>query len=163
MEKRKVNFEVRDKGRIEGYVLKYDTISDVGHGMYEKFEKNSIEIDDRAEAYFNHDSNMLLGRAGANLTFEQRDDGLMYKLELPDTTLGKDVRELLDKKIITGASLGFIPDKEKWDGDVRVIEKATLKELSLVSSPAYESSSAYLRSLKKKAKQHFWGKLILDV
>ena len=114
MEKRSISFEFRNKA-IEGYVLKFNTVADIGGGMMERFEKNSIEIDQRAEAYFNHNSDQLLGRAGANLTFEQRDDGLMYRLELPDTSLGRDVKELLSKGIITGASLGFIPEKETME------------------------------------------------
>ena len=164
IEKRYKNYEIKEKNNtVEGYVLKWNTEADLGGGMTERFIPDSIMVDDSAEMLFNHDSNSLLGRNKANLHFENREDGLYYRLDLMNTFLSSDIKEMIRQKVITGASLGFIPEKESMKGNCRVIEKANLQELSLVTTPAYDSSSAMLRSLKKKCHNYHWGNLILDV
>lgn len=144
-EKRFKNYEIREAGnKIEGYVMKYQP-SDVG-GMLEKFEPDSIEIDPNTRMLFNHSEDNLLGKMGANLEFKNDKEGLKYSVELPDTALAKDVKELVRKEVISGASLGFVPIKERYEGGMRIIEKAKMDEVSLVSNPAYDSSTAEVRS-----------------
>jgi HK97 family phage prohead protease len=53
-----------------------------------------------------------------------------------ETTLGKDAYALLRHGAVDGLSVGFLIDSWRWDGDVRVIEKATLLEVSLTPVPA---------------------------
>ena len=164
LEKRYKDHKIRQKeNSIEGYVLKWNQEADLGNGVSERFNPDSIMIDDNAEMLFNHNPDSLLGRNKANLHFENREDGLYYRLDMLDTSLSSDVKEMIREKVITGASLGFVPEKEHMEGNTRVIDKANLQELSLVTTPAYESSSAMLRSLKNRLKNLHWGRLILDV
>ena len=161
LEKRYKNYETKSsENKIEGFVLRYNEPTDIG-GMIEQFEPNSIEIDPDARMLFNHSEDNLLGRMGANLEFEDRPEGMYYRLELPKTTLASDIKELVKTGVIKGASLGFIPEKERMQDGVRVIEKARLDELSLVTKPAYESSTAMLRSFKVKKRR--WNHLIIGV
>lgn len=53
-----------------------------------------------------------------------------------ETSLGKDAYALLRHGAVDGLSVGFLIDSWRWDGDVRVIEKATLLEVSLTPVPA---------------------------
>ena len=162
MEKRFKDYETKSsENKIEGFVLKYNEPTDIGGGMLEMFDRGSIEIADDASMLFNHNENNLLGRMGANLEFEDRPEGMYYRLELPQTSLADDIKELVKKDVIRGASLGFIPEKERMQNGVRVIEKARLDELSLVTKPAYDSSSAMVRSFKPKKRR--WNHLIIGV
>jgi hypothetical protein len=55
-----------------------------------------------------HESANLLGRfSTGTLQVSADDHGLHYEIDLPDTTLGTDVAELLRRGDISGSSLGF--------------------------------------------------------
>ena len=59
-------------------------------------------------ALFNHDPSMLLGRqSSGTLTVGVDTEGLEFEVNLPNTTVGNDVRELAERGDITGASFGF--------------------------------------------------------
>jgi hypothetical protein len=82
------------------------------------------------------------------LTLESRADGLHYQATLPDTNLGRDVRELLTRGDLTGAmSFGFYVTKDSWNADrsQRTVNAATLVEVSLVQDAAYPQTSSSLR------------------
>ncbi|GIU78812.1 MAG: primosomal replication protein N [Bryobacteraceae bacterium] len=53
-----------------------------------------------------------------------------------ETTLGKDAYALMKAGAVDGLSVGFMIDSWRWDGANRVIEKATLLEVSLTPVPA---------------------------
>lgn len=104
-------------------------------------------------ALFEHKTENPLGRTGANLTLSESSRGISYSLTLPDTSLGKDIKELVSKGILRGASFYLDVPKggDKWsrqNGTVyRNISKLnSLPEISLVMSPAYPDTSAALRS-----------------
>jgi HK97 family phage prohead protease len=61
-----------------------------------------------ARALFNHDPNMLLGRAGAGtlrLSVDAR--GLRYEIDLPETNVGKDVAASISRGDLSGSSFAF--------------------------------------------------------
>lgn len=61
-------------------------------------------------------------------------DGLWVKGEVLDTTLGRDVRELLSKKAVRGLSIGYVPGDVGWDRDGnRLLKQVELHEVSVVS------------------------------
>jgi HK97 family phage prohead protease len=107
-----------------------------------------------ARALFNHDPNMILGRAAAGtlrLSVDQR--GLRYEIDLPDTQTGKDVAASVARGDLTGSSFAFsINGKagqrfEKGDKyDVRHILDVDLFDVGPVTYPAYEATSTGLRS-----------------
>jgi HK97 family phage prohead protease len=107
-----------------------------------------------ARALFNHDPNMLLGRAGAGtlrMSVDQR--GLKYEIDLPETSVGQDVAASIARGDLTGSSFAFrINGKqgqrfEKGSGyDVRNILDVDLFDVGPVTYPAYEGTTAGLRS-----------------
>jgi hypothetical protein len=107
------------------------------------------------QAYYNHDyDHGYLGRT-SNGTLRLEDDGvgIKYSLDLPDTTLGRDVKFLAGNKDIIGASVGIVPDKMGWkkeaDGlPIREHNKVGLFELSVVHNPAFPKTSAQLSSIE---------------
>ncbi|MCF6387305.1 HK97 family phage prohead protease [Mycobacterium sp. MBM] len=105
-------------------------------------------------SYYQHDSARLLGRQGSGtLRLGTDTAGLHFELDIPDTTDGRDLRELVSRGDITGMSFGFMAGQEEWghtpDGrELRThTSVARLIEVSPVSRPAYIGTSVQLRSL----------------
>jgi HK97 family phage prohead protease len=109
---------------------------------------------------WNHDSGQPLAstRAG-NLRLTEDDRGLFVEATLPRTTLGNDVRELVSTGIVDSMSFGFTVARggDEWsvDGSVRTLKKVVLREVSIVSFPAYPATagSTAVRGLDKVAKR----------
>ena len=109
---------------------------------------------------WNHDSGQPLAstRAG-NLRLTEDDRGLFVEALLPRTTLGNDVRELVSTGIVDSMSFGFTVARggDEWsvDGSVRTLKKVVLREVSIVSFPAYPATagSTAVRGLDKVAKR----------
>jgi uncharacterized protein len=90
-----------------------------------------------------HTQQNILARVTAgNLRVEEDAVGLRFTVELPDTQLGRDVRELVGRGILRGMSFSFSPIKDTWpDKGKRVVHDLTAYEISIVSSPAYPATS----------------------
>jgi uncharacterized protein len=105
--------------------------------------------------YVNHDSNMVLAsRNSGTLVLTEDDRGLRVEATLPDTTAGRDIRELMRTGVVDKMSFGFQVDRrgDRWsdDGMERVLTSVRLFEVSIVTGfPAYESTVAAVRSLEK--------------
>jgi len=69
--------------------------------------------------------------------------GLKVTATLPDTTLGRDIAELVRTGVVDSMSFGFSVRKDSWskDGSTRYLEDVSLYEVSLVSTPAYEATA----------------------
>lgn len=105
-------------------------------------------------ALFNHDPSKLLGRqSSGTLRVAVDSQGLEFDVDIPDTSYGRDVRALMDRGDLTGASFGFVPGVDEWSRttDGRQLRTHTsvsrLLDVSVVSFPAYEGASVMLRSL----------------
>jgi hypothetical protein len=74
--------------------------------------------------------------------------GLRVTAQLPNTTRGRDVAELLRTNVINEMSFGFNVIKDNWsrDGQTRTLESVRLFEVSVVSFGAYKSTTASVRS-----------------
>lgn len=103
-------------------------------------------------ALFNHDPNMLLGRqSSGTLRLSTDDEGLVFELDLPDTSYANDLRELVKRGDLSGASFGFIPGDDEWtrkDGQqIRThTSVSALIDVSPVAFPAYSGTHVMLRS-----------------
>lgn len=115
------------------------------------FKKTLQEQDVRA--LFNHDPNALLGRSGSGtLTIEEDETGLAYEVTLPDTTVGRDVANLLERGDLAGSSFGFRTIEDDWgeteeEFPLRTLKAVSLRDVGPVVFPAYSDSSSALRSL----------------
>lgn len=103
-------------------------------------------------AYYGHDKGRVLGRSSAG-TLRLREDakGLAVEIDLPDTSDGRDVKTLIKRGDITGMSFAFSVFRQEWDETVdppkRTVLEVVLREVSIVSEPAYEGTTVALRSL----------------
>ena len=118
------------------------------------FTKTIAEQDIRA--LFNHHEDHVLGRlAAGTLRMVEDDDGLSYEVDLPDTTIGRDVATLLGRGDVTGSSFGFRVIDEEWGETeqgfpLRTLKQVALRDVGPVTFPAYTDSKAALRSLAEK-------------
>lgn len=101
-------------------------------------------------AVYEHDDAALLGRVGAGtLRLTEDDVGLAFELDLPDTSLGRDLSELVKRGDVAGCSFGFVPVKEDWQGELRSLQDVDLHEITITATPAYASTTVSVRSRKK--------------
>ncbi|VBA60498.1 HK97 family phage prohead protease [Mycobacterium attenuatum] len=78
-----------------------------------------------------------IGRATA---LEERDDGLHGEFAIPNTREGDDVLELVRTGTLDAFSICFEPVRDRRENGVLVRAEAKLREISLVSMPAYEGA-----------------------
>lgn len=141
--------------RMAGYAAKFDTLSQNLGGFVERiapgaFTKTLAEAD--VKALFNHDANLLLGRsASGTLRMEEDETGLRYEVDLPDTTLGRDLRVLLERGDVSQSSFAFRVVRDDWGTDdqdrpVRTLVEVKLYDVSPVTYPAYLDTEASMRA-----------------
>lgn len=116
---------------------------------------SALNGSDDVRALFNHDPSLLLGRsASGTLQLSEDETGLKYDVDLPDTQLARDVRELIKRGDVTGSSFGFRIDEEDWDDaptkegklPLVTIRKVELFDVSPVTFPAYPQTSVSARA-----------------
>jgi HK97 family phage prohead protease len=152
-----VEFRAAD-GRLvaAGYASAFNRLSQNLGGFVEQvapgaFTKTIQEQDVRA--LFNHDENALLGRLSAGtLRLAEDGTGLGYEIDLPDTTVGRDVAKLLERKDVSGSSFGFRTVEDDWSETengfpLRTLKAVSLRDVGPVTFPAYTDSTSALRSL----------------
>ena len=150
--------EFRSEGNrliAQGYAARFDALSQNLGGFVERiapgaFAKTLMEADVRA--LFNHDPNFVLGRnKSGTLRMQEDGNGLAYEIDLPDTTLGRDVAVLLERGDISGSSFGFRVIEDDWSETrsgfpLRTLKQVALRDVGPVTYPAYVDSSSALRS-----------------
>lgn len=160
-------------GQIEGYAIVWDTPS-TNLPFTEVIQEGALDGVDLSKtiALYDHDFANVLGRADANtLKLNVDDHGLHFVLDIPDTTLGHDVYTNIKNGNLRGLSFRFtIADNgERWQHvngqPTRVISKIeTMREISLVSVPAYDDTSVEVtRSFKEYTKQSEYKTKVLSI
>jgi len=136
--------------RLVGDAARYDEVAQLA-GFQERIVpgafSNSLSDDNDILALFDHDPKKVLGRTRTKtLILEDRADGLGFQVNLPDTTAGRDALALAERGDLGGASIGFVVEQETQKEGVRIIERAQLFEISIVSSwPAYQGTTVEAR------------------
>ena len=91
-----------------------------------------------------------LGRFPTTLELEDRADGMHWSVSPPESRA--DVREAVERGDLKAGSWRMRVKRDSWDGDLRrVHEIAELRDVSIVTAPAYESAVVELRSQPKPA------------
>jgi len=115
--------------------------------------------------YYNHDASMPLARTRSKtLTLRSDRNGLAFSAELPDTTLGRDIKTLLERGDLSGEmSFGFFVVEDSWSKDrsQRLVKKANLVEVSIVQDAAYPQTSSSLRSVSAAYTEAVYARLAL--
>lgn len=142
------------KRTLAGYAAVFGSTADIGGYFREVIAPGAFAdtlLRDDVRALFDHDSGRLLGRKSAGtLRLAEDAKGLRVEIDLPDTSDGRDVAQLVERGDLDGMSFGFMVRKEQWDETVdpptRTILAVDLREVSAVTFPAYADTSLALRS-----------------
>lgn len=156
---------VRSEGggaKLTGYAAVYYDEKNPGteYRMFEKVRERimpgAFESVRGAEAIstYNHDPNQLLGKTSSGtFRFEVDKVGLKYEVDLPDTSLGRDIETLAKRGDIDGSSFWFdffdsvYEKRSDEDGEIwELREVKGLIEMGPVTVPAYKATSAFKRS-----------------
>lgn len=149
-----------DGDTLIGHAAVFGQVAEVPGG-YEQlgtaaFDDVLARNDTDATSLINHDPAMLLGRQSAGtLRLRADKDGLAFEVDLPDTSYANDLRKLVARGDMVGASFGFIPDLDKstWtrseDGSqIHTINAVSyLRDVGPVTFPAYSGTGVALRSI----------------
>jgi len=161
-ERRYLSREVRaDAGKrtIKGYASVFNTLSDNLGGFVEQIAPGAfsrcLSTNPDVRCLVDHLPSSILGRSTAG-TLRLREDnvGLAIECDMPDPTLGNDTLESIRRGDLREMSFGFICVDEDWsalpDGTkLRTVSDADLFDVSVVTYPAYKSSSVGVaRSLR---------------
>ena len=149
-----VKFELRavedgDGMTFTGYAAVFNSASEplpfierIAPGAF----KRSLKARNDIKLLWNHDTGAVLGstRAGT-LRLEEDSYGLRVTAVLPPTTLGNDVRTLVQRGDVSAMSFGFsVPaNGDSWnaEGTERTLRSVRIHEVSIVAFPAYQQTS----------------------
>ena len=74
---------------------------------------------------------------GRMTSLVRREEGAFASFLVSQTTRGDDLLTLATDGVVTGLSVGFVPDQWEFEGEVRVHTRVTLSEVSAVTWAAY--------------------------
>jgi len=155
-----------DSRKIVLYAAAFNKWSQNFGGWFrEKFDRNAFNNVLNSEdtvALFNHDMNQVLARNKNTLALSVDDTGLRSEFDLPNTTLGNDMLELVKRGDIKFGSVAFSVKVQKWakseiptevEEDRTILEVEKLYDVSLVTTPAYPDTSVARRSFDESQEE----------
>lgn len=148
--------------KITGYAAVFNSKTTIGGWFDEVIEPGafarSLSENSDIRALFNHNWDNVLGRTkSGTLRLEEDEKGLKFEIELPNTSVGRDLAESMSRGDINQCSFGFWIIEENWDYSVepalRTIKEVELYEISVVSIPAYDDTEVSLVRSKEIGKE----------
>ncbi|KKX56351.1 HK97 family phage prohead protease [Brevibacillus borstelensis] len=128
---------------------------------------------------WSHDTAQVLGNTkSGTLRLTNTESELRFELDIPNTTVGNDAWELIQRGDVDGVSFGMRVTKDKWTSEKRddkriykrLILNAELYEISPVAFPAYPANEVATRSLeefkaseKRAADQYEKEKMLIEL
>lgn len=150
-----------DKMIVEGYALRFNTLSNDLGGFVESISPKALKDTDLSDVrmLIDHNTSYVLGRTTSEtLELNVDEEGLYFRCQLPNTTYAKDLYENIRLGNVNQCSFGFILDE---DGDSfekredglfkRTLNKIkSLFDVSIVTYPAYNDTDVApaLRSIE---------------
>jgi len=156
---------------LHGYAAVFNSLSGDLGGFKERISPGAFtsSLKNDIRAFINHDSSLILGRLNNNTLILKEDArGLLATISPPDTTYANDLLKVIERGDISGMSFGFRVKKDEWKQEnrqtIRTLVDIDLLEVSIVTIPAYESTSISIRCLEKiKELNQIQSKYILEL
>lgn len=153
----KINFREKEENeelRIEGYFVVYDDETELWDGVYEKIDSRAFDgqLNKDIRALAGHNMEKVLGRTkNKTLTLKSDEKGLWGSILINrDDPEAFSLYQKVKRGDIDKCSFGFIPTEEECvnrsdGGDLFVVKRCELIEVSVVAFPAYENTSINAR------------------
>lgn len=145
-----------EKRTLTGYAAVFNSDTDIGGWWTERVAPGAFTdtIGGDIRALIDHDTGRIIGRTkSGTLRLKQDERGLAVEIDVPNTTNGNDLWELVERGDISGMSFGFRVTKQEWDETidppVRTIQAVELFEVSAAAFPAYDDTEIGKRSLEE--------------
>lgn len=145
-----------EKRTLSGYAAVFNQDADIGGWWIERIERGAFAatIGGDIRALVDHDQGRVIGRTkSGTLRLSEDERGLKVEIDVPNTTDGNDLWELVERSDVSGMSFGFRVTKQEWDESidppVRTIKEVDLFEVSAVAFPAYDGTEIGKRSLSE--------------
>lgn len=143
--------EVTDTGVLRGYAAVFDepTTRQADYAGTETIARTAFDglLGGDTVALVGHDMNQVLGRTSSGtLKLSADQKGLAFELQLPDTQLGRDTRELVKRGDLNGMSFSAeIGQVDRVKGGVVHRQFKRLIDVSVVAMPAYLGTEVVAR------------------
>ena len=142
---------------VEGYAAVFGERTSIGGMFEEQIERGAFsDAIGRDDVVFliNHEGLPLARTRSGTLTLSEDERGLKISTRLdPKDPDVKNIQYKMERGDLDKMSFAFYPEKQEWDesGDLplRTIKRASLYDVSIVTTPAYDGTEIALRSLEK--------------
>lgn len=124
---------------IAGKIVPYERVGNTSAGPV-VFAKDSIEIGDpgKIKMLMQHKNDMPIGRMQK---YQKTDDGIYAQFKVSASMQGQNALVLAQEQLVDGLSVGVEVTGSKQTKDYLYVTKATLKEVSLVETPAFAEAN----------------------
>jgi len=124
---------------IAGKIVPYEKVGFTSAGPV-VFAKDSIEIGDpgKIKMLMQHKNDKPIGRMQK---FNKAEDGIYASFKISASMSGQDALILAGEQLVDGLSVGVEVTGSKQTKDYLYVTKATLKEVSLVETPAFAEAN----------------------
>ena len=168
---REISFSTGENNKLSGQAIVFNSVSNVLYDKQErKFFREVIAPEAVNEALIassdiklviDHSRDKLLARSKyghGSLNLSIREDGLYFDCDCPNTTLGRDIYEMIKREDYSQMSFAYIEGQERgditWDFSeeipTRTVHRiAELFDISIVQSPAFDQTSVSARSIEE--------------
>ncbi len=143
---------------IEGYIAKFDSITELWEGYYEKIDRGAFDdtLKDGHNIFllYHHDwSKPLASTKTGTLELETDNTGLRFKATINNNlSYAKDTMELIREGLIAGCSFGFncVEEDVNYNSEKDIVTRTLLKinlyEGSVLCIPQYTDTSVFTRA-----------------
>ncbi len=142
--------------QLQGYAVVFNKMSEDLGWMREMIAPDAVDRTLRdgldVRALIDHDPSKILGRTKAGTLRLKKDAyGLQATIDPPKTQAAKDIMESVRRGDVTGMSFAFCCLAEAWDlsqdPPMRTVTDMEMRDVSIVTYPAYPQTDIALRSL----------------
>lgn len=143
-----------DGNRIAGYAALYESwshpIREMGRTFRERLSQGALKPDGNVSLWWMHDNtDPLANTRSGTLSITQDAKGVRFEADLGTTQRAAEIRDLVQRGVVSQMSIGFTVEADTWDGGKsRTVTSARLHEVSLVENAAYPGTYAEVRKEK---------------
>ncbi len=133
------SFEVRleaDTREVVGLAVPYGQVADIGGVYREQFVPGAIRSIEDVKLFWQHSEPI-----GKILEGRDTEEGFEIRAMISDTPRGQEAYTLLRDGVINKFSVGFMAVEQTREGDLVTRTHVDLREVSLVSFPAFSQAS----------------------